>query len=172
MTSTRTSDPIGDNARRQAGHIHQTTYRPVERKRHTHQKPFMCRTCGTVLQDGRWQRMAIPPAREVEHARCPACTRERSNAPAGIVTLVGYFVRLHADELDRLIHREEAHHRKGNPGSRMTYTRRALDRIDVATTDIDLPLRIADALERAYGGAAYIQQGEEGRTIRVRWERD
>jgi hypothetical protein len=93
----------------------------------------------------------------------------RDDEPVGLLTLVGSFIRLHAEELRRLIRDEEARRRQSDPQSRIIRIRRLLDRIDVSTTDIHLPLRIGEAVVEAHGGALHLVRENDGSAIRVRW---
>jgi hypothetical protein len=122
-----------------------------------------------VFRAGRWQWLALAEAPQARRTRCPACLRARADEPAGVVTLVGAFVRMHGEELRRLIQHEEAVRRRRDPQSRIMWVRGMLDRIDVATTDIDLPRRIGEAVERAYGGTLDLVREANGSAIRVRW---
>jgi hypothetical protein len=135
----------------------------------TDAKPTFCRTCGAVFQAGRWQWLTLADAPEGHRTRCPACLRMRAGEPAGLVTLVGGFVQGRKKELVHLIRREEEMRRRTDPQSRIMRFSRMLDRIDVATTDTDLPRRIGEAVKRAYGGTLGVFQEADGVAIRVRW---
>ncbi len=168
MNSTRKNSP---SDRRQAG---QGSSEPLhDRQRGAasgpQPEPLVCRTCGAVLRERRWQWVSPPETGEVRRTRCPACLRVRNDDPAGVVTLVGSFVRLHAEEIARLIRHEEARRRRSDCQSRIIRIRRMLDRIDVTTTDIRLPRRIGEAAAAAYGGMLHVMEDADGSAIRVRW---
>jgi hypothetical protein len=168
MTSTRKNGP---SDRRQAGRDSSQPPRDLKGGAPSGPKPeaVVCRSCGAVLRERRWQRLSLPETAEVRRTRCPACMRVRNDDPAGVVTLVGSFVRLHAEEIARLIRHEEASQRRSDCQSRIIRIRRMLDRIDVTTTDTRLPRRIGEAAAAAYGGMLHVMEEADGSAIRVRW---
>jgi hypothetical protein len=170
MNSTRTSDSIGASDRRHVGRAaHHGPSHGLARQAPMEAEPRVCRTCGAVSRGGRWQWLPLPERQEARLTRCPACLRIRDDDPAGSVTLVGGFVRLRAEELSRLIRYHEEMQKRGDPQSRIVRVRRLLDRIDVTTTDAELPRWIGEAVAQAYGGTLHIMPENEGSGIRVRW---
>jgi hypothetical protein len=169
MKSIRKSDGIGASDRLQdSQRVHQPS-RVDDLPCAARSEPVICRTCGAVHSAGRWQWLPLPARHEPRRVRCPACLRIRADDPAGVLTLVGSFIRLHAEELRRLIQDEEARRRQRDPQSRIIWIRRLLDRIDLTTTDIHLPLRIGEAVVEAQGEALHLVRENDGSAIRVRW---
>ena len=62
----------------------------------------MCRDCGVVFRDGRWQWSPELPTGAAD-ALCPACQRIRDQVPAGFLTLSGDFLQPHREEIMHLL---------------------------------------------------------------------
>jgi hypothetical protein len=135
-------------------------------------EPTACPACRAVFHNGRWQWMATPA--DAHAALCPACRRIKDSVPAGIVTLSGEYVRTHRDELLHSIRAQEQAERAEHPMNRIIELVDAGDsaRIEVTTTDIHLPRRIGEAIERANRGVLREEYDEDGYFVRVDWHRD
>jgi hypothetical protein len=169
MESIGTSDAIGTSDRRHAGRADREAPQGSVRQDRTRSEPVVCRTCGAFYRAGRWQWLTLPARQATRRTRCPACLRVRGNDPAGFLTLVGGSVPARARELCRVIRRLEEVHRRVDPLSRIVSLRRLPDRIDVTTTDVDLPRGIGEAVARAHGGSLHVVREQDGSVIRVRW---
>jgi hypothetical protein len=132
-------------------------------------EPTRCSACDAVFRHGRWQWGSAPPGSHV--ALCPACQRIRDKLPAGELTLEGAFIDAHRDEIVRLVRNQAERERQEHPLNRIIDVADGPRRIHVSTTDIHLPQRIGDALERAYDGELDIDYGHDEYTVRVRWQR-
>jgi hypothetical protein len=166
MKSMKTSGPSG---RQKEAQIFHAAPCGDDRPRVAQEEPVVCRTCGALWREGRWQWLPLPARAKVRRSRCPACLRGRADDPAGVVTLVGGFVRLHAEELLQLIRHQEEREKQRDPQSRIVRIRRLLDRIDVTTTDTHLARTIGEAVEQAHGGTLHVMRGQDDNAIRIRW---
>jgi len=132
-------------------------------------EPTRCTGCGAVYHKGHWQWGTAP-----ENARadtCPACRRIADRLPAGTLTLAGAFLAAHRADLLHLVQNEAEHERTEHPLHRIMRIDEHPDRVEVSTTDIHLPQRMAVALKRAYDGDFTVEYGHDEYSVRVRWER-
>ena len=132
-------------------------------------EPTQCGSCHAVYHHGRWQWASAPPASHM--TLCPACRRLSDKLPAGVVTLEGAFVVAHRTELVQLARHEAEHEGKEHPLNRIMAIDDLPDRVQVSTTDIHLPQRIGEALERAYDGELEVRYGSDDYSVRVTWRR-
>lgn len=132
--------------------------------------PSVCPQCGAIYYASRWHWGPRPAAaREVI---CQACHRSNDGFPAGVVTLHGTFVRPNRAELVRTIRRHEQNERRDRPLNRIINIEQGDDRIVVNTTDVQLPVRIGEAIRRAFHGALERYFDNDSYIIRVDWHRD
>jgi NMD protein affecting ribosome stability and mRNA decay len=162
-----TTHPRG---RRSAGRAQSEAVHDPYQARAKLPEPAVCRKCGAVYHMGRWQWLPLPEA--ANRGECPACLRIRGNDPAGIVTLAGGFVREHQDELRSLIRHQEEQEKREHALNRVMAVRTLSDGLEITTTDIHLPRRIGEAIERACGGTLDYHYEEDRYFLRVRWSRD
>ncbi len=134
-------------------------------------EPTYCPACSVAWHKGRWQWSEEPPqgARAV---LCPACRRVRDAAPAGLLTIEGWFVPEHKDEIVGLVRRCEEDERSTHPLNRIMSVREEGNTLEVSTTDIHLPRRIGEALAKAYDGRLSFRTSPEEYFLRVDWRRD
>jgi NMD protein affecting ribosome stability and mRNA decay len=133
-------------------------------------EPTVCPHCGAVFHHGRWQWLARPE--EAHRTACPACLRIRGKDPAGVVMLTGGFVQAHGAEIRGLTRHQEEQEKRQHALNRIMAIRDLPDGIEITTTDIHLPRRIGEAVERAYGGALDYQYEDDRYFLRVRWSRE
>lgn len=134
-----------------------------------YREPTVCSDCAAVYHDGRWT-WDTPPE-DAMQARCPACRRVRDKLPAGTLVLEGPFVEQHADDLVRLLRHEAEHERAEHPLARVMEIASGQRRIQVATTDIHLPQRLGEAVQRAYDGDLTVRYGLDEYCVRAHWRR-
>ena len=134
-----------------------------------YKEPTVCSDCHAVFHDGRWQWSGAPQG--AHEARCPACRRVKDKLPAGRMTLAGPFFSAHRDELLALVHHVAAREREQHPMHRIMQVDESSEQVDVTTTDIHLPQRIAEALKHAYDGKFEILYGHDEYVVRVTWQR-
>jgi len=82
----------------------------------------------------------------------PACRRIEDELPAGVVTLRGDFAREHKEEMIHLARHQEAAEKKEHPLNRIINIEESVEGIVITTTDIHLPRRIGEAIQRAFHG--------------------
>lgn len=134
--------------------------------------PCVCPECGVLFHNGRWEWPAgAPPAGAEEHT-CPACLRVRDRYPAGWVTIKGAFAEQHHDELLHLVRHQEQAEKGEHPMNRIMDIGKEDGDMVITTTDIHLPRRIGEALQRAYDGELDYHYEEGNYMIRVHWRRD
>lgn len=132
--------------------------------------PTVCRRCGAVFHEGRWQWMRMPM--KANRTSCPACQRVRDDHPAGIVSLTGSFVLEHREELRSLARHQEDIEKAEHALNRIMAIGDLPEGLEITTTDIHLPQRIGKAVERAYDGDLDLQFEEDRYFLRVCWSRD
>lgn len=131
----------------------------------------VCRKCGAVYLQGRWQNAESSDDAAV--VLCEACRREEDNFPAGLMLLTGSYVAAHRAELVELIRNQEALERAEHPLNRiMSLEQPASDRIVIATTDIHLPHRIGEAVKQAYDGRLWRDFDKGSEFVRMEWRRE
>ena len=134
------------------------------------EEPTVCRSCGVVFNEGRWQWLPEPPT-QAASAVCPACRRVEDKVPAGFLTLSGEFLRKHREEIMNLVDNKVALQEKEHPMKRLMNVEDRDDGIELTFTDAHLPRGVGEAIRRAYDGDLDIHFPEEGGIVRVYWER-
>ena len=134
------------------------------------EEPTICRDCGVVFNEGRWQWLPEPPESAAE-AVCPACRRVQDRVPAGFLVLNGEFFRQHRDEIMNLVQNKVASQEKEHPLKRLMNIEEQDDGIALAFTDVHLPRGVGEALQRAYNGDLDIRFPKDGGIVRVYWKR-
>lgn len=133
-------------------------------------EPTVCRECGAVFAQGRWQWMSEPPAAAAEQV-CPACRRVNDKVPAGFLTLRGEFFREHKDEILNLVRNKVEAQKKQHPMKRLMNIEEQDDGAVLTFTDVHLPRGVGEAIERAYEGNLDIGYANEAGILRVHWQR-
>jgi hypothetical protein len=134
-------------------------------------EPSFCTQCGAVHAHGRWQWSPRPEG--AQPSLCQACHRTNDRFPAGVITLTGPIVGTHKDEIIQLLRHQEQAEKADHPLNRiMEIDDKVADRLEISTTDIHLPRRIADAMKHAYKGDATEHFDEGGYFVRIKWHRE
>lgn len=147
--------------------IHERNHDPYK----TTRKPSgstVCPVCNAVFKDGHWQWLeswSLDAPREI----CQACLRIRDNYPAGSVMMTGEFAETHRQEVLNLARNQEQGERARHPLHRIMRVEERPDAMVVTTTDIHLPKRIGQALQRAYKGSLDVHYDVEGCFVRICW---
>jgi NMD protein affecting ribosome stability and mRNA decay len=155
--------------RRIAGHAQQDHILDPYQRQQKLQEGTVCPQCGAVYHDGRWQ--WVPRPQSPREELCPACRRLNDHFPAGIVTLRGAFVSEHKEEIIRLARHQEAAEKAEHPLNRIISIEEDAEGITITTTDIHLPRRIGETVERTFRGSLGIDFEEDGYFVRVTWSR-
>jgi len=154
-------------ARRIAGHAQEDHNLDPYQRQQKRKDDTVCPQCSVVYHKGRWR---WGPRPENGHeALCPACRRINDKFPAGVVELRGALGRQQKEEIVRLArHREEAEKRE-HPLNRIIEIQEDAEGIVINTTDIHLPRRIGEAVERAFHGSVSEDFDQGGYFVRVNW---
>jgi len=159
------------NGRRIAGHAQDDHIIDTYKLRQKLADPARCPRCGAIYSAGRWHWMTQAPASAHEEI-CTACHRIADEFPAGIVTLKGAFIREHKTEMLNLARNLETAEKATHPLNRiMTIDEQDPDVLVITTTDIHLPRRIGEAVERAFHGELKVHYDENNYFVRVDWQR-
>ena len=156
--------------RRIAGHAQDDHIIDTYKLRKKLSDPTRCPRCGAVYHEGRWQweQGSLPPIHHEE--LCAACHRIDDNYPAGIVTLNDPNLPDHKSEIVALVRNLERAEKGEHPLNRiMAIEDQGEDQLVITTTDIHLPRRIGDALERAFHGHLKVHYDEGNYFVRVDW---
>lgn len=131
----------------------------------------VCPVCNAVFKDGHWQWLETWPL-DAPREMCQACRRIRDNYPAGSVTMTGEFIQTHRQEVLNLARNLERGERARHPLHRIIRVEERPDAVVLTTTDLHLPKRIGQALQRAYKGSLDLHYDVEGCFVRVQWTAD
>lgn len=135
-------------------------------------EPTLCPECGALYRHGRWQWPTVPVPEEAHRETCQACRRIADQCPAGSLVLEGEYVAAHKDELIALTRHQQELESGEHPLHRiMAITEEPTGGLTITTTDIHLPRRIGEAIERAHRGALSFHYEPEEYFIRVGWKR-
>lgn len=132
--------------------------------------PSVCSRCRAVYEEGRW-RWGARPANATETV-CQACRRIEEGIPASILTMSGAFVQAHRAEIMAQVRHQETLENADHPLNRIMDIHDTADGISVTTTDLHLPRRIAEALDRHHQGALTWKYAEGECFLRVNWHAD
>ena len=132
--------------------------------------PSVCSRCHAVYEDGRW-RWGARPADATETV-CQACQRIEERIPAGILTMSGAFVQAHRAEIIAQVRHQEKLETADHPLNRIMDIHDDADGINVTTTDLHLPRRIAEALAHHHHGEVTWKYAEGECFLRVNWHAD
>jgi NMD protein affecting ribosome stability and mRNA decay len=154
-------------ARRRAGHAQQDHVLDPYQGQKKLNEGTACPQCGAVFHDGRWQWAARKDS--AAEALCAACRRINDGFPAGIVTLRGAFAAQHKEEMLRLARHQEEAEKGEHPLNRIIDIAADAEAITITTTDIHLPRRIGEAIERAFHGELDAQFEKDGYFVRIIW---
>ena len=143
-------------------------------------EPIVCAGCGAVYVRKHWSHSNVARLRArkagepVRVKICGACRRRRSGVPHGFVHVDGEFVRLHRDEIVRLLKNEAARAAEDNPLAQIIdwHENGHADDVLVTTTTEHLAIRLGRALEKAFDGRVLYGFSHENKLAHVWWHRD
>ncbi len=133
-------------------------------------EPTLCPSCEAVFHDGHWAWAATRPAGANEEL-CPACQRVRDRFPAGFLSLAGPFFEQHRTEILNLADNEAVAETAEHALHRVIDRQPEGEGVLITTTDIHLPRRIGEAIERAYSGVFEYRYLEDDTILRASWRR-
>jgi NMD protein affecting ribosome stability and mRNA decay len=157
----------GAAGRRTAGHAQEDHILDPYQRQQKLEDDTICPQCGAVYQKGRWLWGTRPENRH--EALCPACQRVNGKFPAGVVELRGPLGPQQKDEIIRLARHQEEAEKGEHPLNRIINIDEDADGIVINTTDIHLPRRIGEAVERAFRGSLVEDFDQGGYFVRVKW---
>jgi NMD protein affecting ribosome stability and mRNA decay len=158
---------VAPRDRRIAGHAQQDhILDPYQGKQKLHEGT-VCPQCGAVYHEARWQWTGRRDGAVEE--LCAACRRINDKFPAGILMLCGSFAEAHKEEMLRLARHQEEVEKKEHPLNRIMSIEEDAEGITINTTDIHLPRRIGETIERAFHGKLAAHFEEDGYFVRVNW---
>jgi ribosomal subunit interface protein len=136
----------------------------------------VCPVCHVEFRSGHWQwpaggQAGRAAAGEVMEAMCPACRRIEGSYPAGFLTLAGPFLAKHHSDVVRLVRKEEASEKAEHPLNRIITFKDSGAEIEITTTDVHLPRRLAYAVQEAFHGDVQIDYAADQDLVRVSWIR-
>lgn len=136
---------------------------------HTNKAGEVCRDCGLVQSQGRWQRVAVDDAvRAKSTVRCPACTQIHERRPAGTLVLDAPFLA-YREEINGLVRNEEQAESAEHPLERLIGVEARDGGLVVTTTGVHLARRIAHKLEHRFHREARYRYDEDQQVLRVDW---
>jgi NMD protein affecting ribosome stability and mRNA decay len=154
-------------SRRIAGHAQEDHILDPYQRQQKLDDDTICRQCGAVYHKGRWHWGARPE--NAHEALCPACRRINDRFPAGIVKLRGALGPQQKEEIVRLARHQEEAEKGDRPLNRIINIDEDADGIAINTTDIHLPRRIGEAVQRAFHGSLKEDFDEGGYFVRINW---
>lgn len=129
--------------------------------------PAACPRCGAIYEVGRWRWGSRPEGAVA--LTCQACHRISDNYPAGVVRVAGARLPGLKEQILQLARHQEEAERKEHPLNRIMDVEDTTDALVIRTTDIHLPRRIGDAVQRAYKGELEMHFDEAAYFVRVTW---
>jgi NMD protein affecting ribosome stability and mRNA decay len=154
-------------ARRIAGHAQEDHILDPYQRQQKLEDNTVCPQCGAVYHKGRWRWGAR--LEDGYEGLCPACRRINDKYPAGVVELRGGLERQQKEEIVRLARHQEEAETSEHPLNRIINIEEDADGIIINTTDIHLPRRIGEAVERAFHGSLNEVFDQGGYFVRVTW---
>ena len=131
----------------------------------------VCKGCGIVYHNKRWQIVEGSVAAQKGDVLCPACQRIVGEDPAGVVTLSGPFLAQHREEILNTVKQQEVKHREKNPLGRIMEIKEENGGIVVTTTEDKLAQKIGRELYKSQRGELHYKWSHEQRMVRVDWTR-
>ena len=150
-------------------HVAQTVQPDPYQASGRYREPTLCSDCGALFHAGHWDWDDAPDTAAI--ARCPACRRVRDKLPAGTLVLEGPFVQGHQQELLDLIRTEAEQERRMHPMQRLMEVIAQPRRIQCATTDIEMPQRLGEAVRRTFDGVLTVRIDPLSYCARAYWRR-
>jgi NMD protein affecting ribosome stability and mRNA decay len=130
----------------------------------------LCKKCGIVYHNKRWQLERIPGGSNCE-VTCPACQRIADHNPGGVVTLSGPYLAVHKDEILNAIKQQEAKSREKNPIGRIMEIKEEGGNITVTTTEDKLAQKLGREIYKSQKGELHYQWSHDQHMVRVEWMR-
>jgi len=123
--------------------------------------------CGAAYHAGRWQ--WGPRPEDSHETLCSACRRINGEYPAGVGRLRGALERQQIEAIVSLARHQEKAEKSEHPLNRIISIDEDAAEIVINTTDIRLPSRIGEAVQRAFRGTLDEHFDEGGYFVRIDW---
>lgn len=130
----------------------------------------LCKVCGLVYRNKRWQAEAAPGAIS-NRVLCPACQRTEDHNPGGVVTLSGPYLASHKTEILNTIKHLEEKSREKNPIARIMEIKEEDGHITVTTTEDKLAQKLGREVFKSQKGELHYQWSHDQNLVRVEWTR-
>jgi len=148
----------------------------VYRSKRGYQEVSLCKKCGLIYRQKRWELdekalARLKGAAGVHQVVCPACQRMEDNQPGGVITLAGSYLREHEEEILDMLKNAEVNSRLKNPLGRIMEISQEKDVITIATTEDKLAQKLGRQLYKAHRGELHYHWSHEQRFVRVNWSR-
>lgn len=168
MTKAQTPSSSAHTGRRQWGHAQdEQRIDPYKRSKKL-EEPTVCPQCGAVYQAGRWHWTKRPAG--AHETLCQACLRINDKYPAGVVTITGTLTPQLKAELQHLARHQEEAEKPEHPMNWIMSIVENPNELVISTTDIHLPRRIGEAIDRAHRGTLKMHFDEHAYSVRVTWQ--
>jgi hypothetical protein len=137
----------------------------------------VCPGCHAIRRNKRWhldekEYAALTRNRGAASVeRCPACRKIEDGFPSGVVLLSGDYLRLHRDEILKLVRNEEKRAMGINPLERIISMKERDGKLEIETTDEKLAQRIGREVRKACRGVLEYKWSEDAKLLRVNWAR-
>jgi hypothetical protein len=137
-----------------------------------------CPKCHAIRRNKRWhldEKEYAALARKRGAATpepCPACRKIADGFPSGVVLLRGEYLRLHRDEILKLVRNEEKRAMGFNPLERIMSVKERDGKLEIETTDEKLAQRIGREVRKAFRGVVEYKWSEDAKLLRVNWARE
>jgi len=128
-----------------------------------------CPQCGAVYRAGRWH-WGTRPA-DAHDVVCQACHRINDRYPAGVITVANTLTATEKADMLNLVRHQGTAEKAEHPMNRIIAVDEGPAAIVITTTDIHLPRRIGEAIERAFHGKHTTHFDAGGYFVRVNWGR-
>ena len=142
-------------------------------------EPAVCTSCGAFYSHRRWtaasadRGMKEPERwRPTRRVLCPACRQKPDANPSGFLKVEGKFFVSHRDEIEGLLHNEEARAAEDNPLAKIMGWEDEDGKLRLTTTTEHLAQRLGHALQKAFDGQVDYDFSHENKVARVNWHRD
>jgi NMD protein affecting ribosome stability and mRNA decay len=160
---------------------------PIRKNLSVHRDPYLstrslralkegaiCERCGAIYHHKRWSMdstLMKVKGREVRKVICPACRKIRDHFPGGIITLRGDYLKVHKDQILRLIQNEESRAMRINPLERVISVKDKNNYVEIHTTNERFAQRIGREIQRSCKGRVAYHWSGDNKSVRVEWHR-
>ena len=128
---------------------------------------ILCRSCGAVFADGRWEWHDIPD--QTDDGICPACLNREKEKPDGIVELSGVKYARYHDEIIQTIKDAASKQTSADPLERLIKMEEISGGLRVTTTGPFMAVCIGNAVQNIFQGTLS-RRCEAGKPDKIIWK--